>query len=57
VTVTAIETKLADVEPMAVGNGLNGTIAHVRVPRGTVVPDARNRKRRKEDARDGAYDR
>jgi hypothetical protein len=57
VTVAAIETKLADVELMAVRDGLNGTVAHICVSRGTVVPDARDRKRRNEDARDGGYDR
>ena len=44
VTVSAIETKLADVELVAVRDGLNGTVAHVRVPRGKVVPDARDRE-------------
>src|SRR4029453_8142485 len=29
VTVSAVETKLADVEPVAVGYRLNGTVAHV----------------------------
>ena len=44
VTVSAIETKLADVELVAVRDGLNGTVAHVCVPRGKVVPDARDRE-------------
>ena len=57
VTVSAIETKLADVEPVAVRDGLNGTVAHVCVPRGKVVPDARDRERRTEAARDGGHDR
>ena len=57
VTVSAIETKLADVEPVAVRNRLNGTVAHVCVPRGKVVPDARDRERRTEDAREGGPDR
>src|SRR5207237_3908408 len=35
VTVSAIETELADVAPVAVRDGLNGTVAHVGVPRGT----------------------
>ena len=34
VTVSAIETKLADVELVAVRDRLNGTVAHVGVPRG-----------------------
>ena len=57
VTVPAIETELADVELVAVRDGLNGTVAHVRVPRGKVVPDARDRKQRNEAARDGGHDR
>ena len=57
VTVAAIETKLADVELVAVRDGLNGTVAHVRVPRGKVVPDARDREHRTEAARDGGHDR
>ena len=46
VTVSAIETKLADVELVAVRDGLNGTVAHVCVPRGKEVPDARDREHR-----------
>jgi hypothetical protein len=57
VTVSAIETKLADVELVAVRDGLNRSIAHVRVPRRKVVPDARDRERRTEAARDGGHDR
>ena len=57
VTVSAIETKLADVELVAVRDGLNGTVAHVCVPRGKVVPDARDREHRTEAARDGGHDR
>ena len=34
VAVSAIETKLADVELVAVGDGLNRTVAHICVPRG-----------------------
>ena len=49
VTVSAIETELADVELVAVRDRLNGTVAHVRVPRGKEVPDARDRERRTED--------
>ena len=56
-TVSAIETELADVELMAVRDGLNGTVAHVRVPRGKEVPNARDRERRTEAARDGGDDR
>ena len=56
-TVAAIETKLADVELVAVRDGLNGTVAHVRVPRGKEVPDARDRERRTDAARDGGHDR
>jgi hypothetical protein len=50
VTVPAIETEFADVERVAVGNGLGGTVAHVRVPRGKKVPDARDREDRTEAA-------
>jgi hypothetical protein len=57
VTVSAIETKLADVELMTVRDGLNGTVAHVCVPRGKEVPDAADRERRTEAARDGGHDR
>jgi hypothetical protein len=57
VTVTAIETELADVELVAVRDGLNGTVAHVCVPRGEVVPDARYRKRWNEKTRDGGDER
>ena len=57
VTVSAIETKLADVELVAVGDGLNGTVADVRVPRGKIVPDARDRKQRTEAAHEGGHDR
>ena len=52
VTVSAIETELADVEPVAVRDGLDGTVAHVRVPRGKEVPDARDREHRNETARE-----
>jgi len=57
VTVAAIETEFADVELVAVRDGLNGTVAHVCVPRGKVVPDARDRECRTEDARQGGHDR
>src|SRR6187549_3597953 len=57
VTVSAIETEFADVELMAVGNGLNRTVAHVGVPRREVVPDARDREYRTDAARDGGHDR
>ena len=57
VTVPAVEAKLADVEFMAVRNRLNRTVAHVRVPRGKVVPNERDRQCRNEDARNGRDDR
>ena len=57
VTVAVIETKLADVELMVVGNGLMGLVAYVRVPRGKEVPDARDREHRTEGADDGGRDR
>ena len=57
VTVTAIETELADVELVAVRDGLNGTVAHVCVPRGKEVPDARDRERRSDAASDGDRER
>ena len=57
VTVPAIETKLADVELVAVRDGLNGTVAHVCVPRREAVPDARDREQRTEAAGDGGHDR
>jgi hypothetical protein len=57
VTVSAIETKLSDVELVAVRDGLNRTVAHVRVPRRKIVPDARDRKQRTEATREGGYDR
>ena len=57
VTVSAIETKFADVQPVAVGDGLNGTVPDVRVPRGKVVPDACDREGRAEAARNGGHDR
>ena len=46
VTVPAIESKFADVELVAIRDGLNGTVADVGVPRGKEVPDAANRERR-----------
>jgi hypothetical protein len=57
VTVTAIETKLADVKPMAVRDRLNGTVAHVRVPRGKEVPDAGGRECRNEKGCESGDDR
>ena len=57
VAVSAIETKLADVELVAVGYGLNGTVAHVGVPRGKGVPDARDRERRTDAACNGGQNR
>jgi hypothetical protein len=57
VTVPAIETEVADMELVAVRNGLNGTIAHVRVPGREKVPDAGDRKRRSETARDSGDER
>jgi hypothetical protein len=40
VAIPAVEPQLADVQFVAVGNGLRGTVAYVRVPRREVVPDA-----------------
>ena len=57
VTVSAIETQLTDVEFVAVRDGLNGTVAHVCVPRRKVVPDASDRERRNKNACDGRRDR
>jgi hypothetical protein len=57
VTVSAIETKFADVKPVAVRDGLYGTVAYVCVPRGKVVPDARGCERRTESDHDGGHDR
>ena len=57
VTVSAVETKLADMEFVAVRDRLNGTVAHVCVPRGKEVPDARDRESRTETAHDGGHDR
>src|SRR5262245_22308629 len=57
VTVSAIETKLADVEFVAVRDGLNRTIAHVRIPRRKVIPDARDCERRTEAAHHGGHER
>jgi hypothetical protein len=57
VTVAAIETELADVELVAVRYRLNGTVAHVCVPRRKVVPDAGDHEHRAESARDGRQDR
>ena len=52
VTVAAIETELADVELVAVRDGLCGTVADVCVPRGKKVPDARDRENRNDAAHD-----
>jgi len=57
VAIPAIETELADVELMAIRDGLSRTVAHVRVPRRKEVPDARDGDRRDEDAHDGDDDR
>jgi hypothetical protein len=57
VAVPAVETKLADVELVTVRDGLNGTVPHVGVPRGKVVPNASNREDWTEDAGDGRDDR
>jgi hypothetical protein len=57
VTVSAVETELTDVEPVAVRNRLNRTVAHVCVPRREVVPDARGRERRTENAGEGGHER
>src|SRR5688572_8808777 len=57
VTVPAIETKLADVELMAVRDRLNGTVADVGVPRRKVVPDARGGECRTENDHDSRHDR
>jgi hypothetical protein len=57
VTVAAIEAELADVELVAVRDGLNRPIAHICVPRGKVVPDARDHEDRAEAASNGSHDR
>jgi hypothetical protein len=57
VTVAAIETELTDVELVAVRNRLHRTIAHVRVPRGQVVPNAREYEDRSEATADGSDER
>jgi hypothetical protein len=57
VAVTAIEAKLADMEPVAVGDGLNRAVADVCVPRRKVIPDASGRERRTEDDRHGGDER
>src|ERR1051325_808730 len=57
VTVAAIETELADVESVAIRDGLNGTVSDVGVPRRKVVPDASSRERRTEDHRNGGDER
>ena len=56
VTVPAVETELADVEPVAIRDRLSRPVAHVCVPRRKVVPDAGGRERRTEDDRDGGDD-
>jgi hypothetical protein len=57
VTVPAIEAELADVEPVAVWNRLNWLVAHVRIPRRKVVPNAGHRDARNEDACEGGHER
>src|SRR6185503_14979181 len=57
VTVPAIETEFADVEPVAIRDGLSGTVAYVRVPRRKVVPDARGRDYRTENDHEGGHER
>ena len=50
VTVSAVETELADVQSVTVRHRLNGSIAHIRVPRGKVVPNAGHCGARNENA-------
>jgi hypothetical protein len=50
VTVPAVETELAHVELVAVRDGLDRAVAHVRIPRRKEVPDARDRECRAEGA-------
>src|SRR5688572_30618295 len=57
VTIPAVEAELTNVEAVAVLDRLVGTVAHVCVPRGKVVPDARDRERRNDDAHEGGHDR
>ena len=57
VAVAAVETKLSHVELVAVRDGLSGTIAHIRVPRGKEIPHARDREYRNDGASDGGDDR
>ena len=57
VAVPAVDPELAGVELVAVGDGLHGPVADVRVPGGEEVPDARDREHRTEAARDGGHDR
>jgi hypothetical protein len=57
VAIAAVEAELADVEFVAIWNGLNGTIANVRVPRREEVPDARDGENRGQAACDGAEER
>jgi hypothetical protein len=57
VAVAAVEAELADVELVAVRNGLDRTVADVGVPRREVVPDARRRDHGAEAAREGGHDR
>jgi hypothetical protein len=53
VTVPAIETELADMELVAVRDGLNGPVADVRVPWRKEVPDARDSSRGSESTGQG----
>jgi hypothetical protein len=57
VTVSTIETELADVKLVAVRDGLNGAVAYVCVPRRKPVPDAGDHETRKEDAGKGGRER
>jgi hypothetical protein len=57
VTIPAIEAELADVEPVAVRNRLNWLVAHVRIPRREVVPNAGHGGGRHEDAGEGGHER
>ena len=56
-TVTAIETELANVKAMAIFDRLIGSVAYVCVPRGKEVPDNRDGERRHNGAREGGHDR
>src|SRR5262245_15492765 len=50
--IAAIETELSDVKLVAVRDRLHRLVAHVRVPRRKVVPDARDHDHRSEGSHD-----